>query len=229
MSSSGNKITMRIFEKKKQLCSLCAIFREWEVILQVFMWGWLCWFAALLALFHSKALCKQQLIETDEVICVQNVLSHCYTLFISLEEARHQQQQQILSLNIGQAVGRTARLGLFLQFLDARERNQNLMRIVKLWKLLSREAGESPSLEIFKTWLGFGPNSIISPVLSSHGGGDFQSSPPAWTIPWLWDECDHSLPQHWNNPVQLPSASLRFSPWSRHYVLVICHKHHGLQ
>lgn len=121
MSSSGDKITMRIFEKP--LCSLCAIFREWEVVLQVFMRGRLWCFAALLALFHSKALCKQQLIETDEVICVQNVLSRCYTLFISLEEARHNHQQQILSLNIGQAAGTAARPG---PFLDAREKKKVL-------------------------------------------------------------------------------------------------------
>lgn len=137
---------MRIFEKNN--CVPCVKFLGNRKLFSKFLCEV---FAALLALFHSKALCKQQLIETDEVICVQNVLSHCYTSFISLEEARHNHHQQILSLNIGQAVGRTARLGLFLQFLDARKKKQNLMRIVKLWKLLSREAGESPSLEIFET------------------------------------------------------------------------------
>lgn len=188
MSIYGNKITMRCF--KNPLCSLCAIFCEWEVIPQVFMWGWLWGFAVLLPLFLSKELCKQQLIEADEVICVQNVLSCCYILCTSLEEAWHNHQQQILSLNIGQDIERTARPHPFLQFL-----------LQKGGKNVSYEGSQSLEFAVQRFWdisiLGsfqdptgygpekFGPNSIIGSALNRHWAGDCPSSLPAWMTPWL--------------------------------------------
>jgi len=112
MSNSGNKITVGCL--KKPLCS-CVQFLGNGKLFSKFSYDGDCDALQLfLALFLSKALCKQQLVETDEVICVQNVLSRCYTLCISPEKAWHNHQQQILSLNIGQAVERTARPGPFL-------------------------------------------------------------------------------------------------------------------
>lgn len=56
------------------------------------------------------------------------------------------------------------------------------MRTIQPWNRLLREVVQSPSLELFKTWLGRALSNLISRIHYSNG---FQSHLSAWTLLWL--------------------------------------------
>lgn len=56
------------------------------------------------------------------------------------------------------------------------------------WDNLPRDAVESPSLEIFRTWLDRVPDNLIQAPFPMKGWTDeLSKSLPAWAVLWIYD------------------------------------------